>query len=126
MFEFELIDIAGAVILLLLVVSVWTLVVATPEVAETPEAPPSNWTIERVNDTHMTISHEEGEPVDKDNLTVVVEDYPRPTEWSGSDDGFVREGDSTTVQVSNDQDVALYWTGVDTVRREVLAGGTTE
>jgi hypothetical protein len=30
------------------------------------------------------------------------------------------------VQVSTDQDVALYWTGVDTVRREVLASEGSE
>jgi hypothetical protein len=121
MVDFELVDVAGAVILLLLVASVAVIIVATPEVADTPDAPDSNWSIDRVNESYVTISHDGGAPIERRNLTVIVEEYPRPTRWSGEDRDLVREGDSTTVQVSEDQDVALYWTGVDTVRREVLA-----
>jgi hypothetical protein len=121
MFDFELVDIAGAVIVLLLVASVATIIVGAPEVANSPDAPPSNWSIDRVNESYVTITHEGGSPIQRENLTVIVEEYPRPTRWSGVDDGIVREGDSTTVQVSKDQDMALYWTGVDTVRREILA-----
>lgn len=121
MFDFELVDIAGAVIVLLLVASVATIIVGAPEVANSPDAPPSNWSIDRVNESYVIITHEGGSPIQRENLTVIVEEYPRPTRWSGVDDGIVREGDSTTVQVSKDQDMALYWTGVDTVRREILA-----
>lgn len=121
MFDFELVDIAGAIIVLLLVASVATIIVGAPEVANSPDAPPSNWSIDRVNESYVTITHEGGSPIQRENLTVIVEEYPRPTRWSGVDDGIVREGDSTTVQVSKDQDMALYWTGVDTVRREILA-----
>ncbi|MFP4187922.1 MAG: type IV pilin [Halobacteriales archaeon] len=121
MFDFELVDIAGGVILLLLVASVAIIIVATPEVADTTDAPESDWSIDRVNQSYVSITHEGGSPIDRDNLTVIVEEYPRPTEWSGEEDGVVVEGDSTTVQASTDQDIALYWTGVDTVRREVLA-----
>ncbi|MCX2818878.1 hypothetical protein EGH25_05890 [Haladaptatus sp. F3-133] len=121
MFDFELVDIIGVVILLLLVSSVAIIIVATPEVADTPEAPESNWSIDRVNRSYATVTHEGGMPIDRTNLTVIVEEYPRPTKWSGEADGMVAEGDSATVQVSTDQDIALYWTGVDTVRREVLA-----
>lgn len=121
MFDFELVDIAGAIIVLLLVASVATIIVGAPEVANSPDAPPSNWSIDRVNESYVTITHEGGSPIQRENLTVIVEEYPRPTRWSGVDDGVVREGDSATVQVSKDQDMALYWTGVDTVRREILA-----
>jgi hypothetical protein len=121
MFDFELVDIAGAIIVLLLVASVATIIVGAPEVANSPDAPPSNWSVDRVNESYVTITHEGGSPIQRENLTVIVEEYPRPTRWSGVDDGIVREGDSTTVQVSKDQDMALYWTGVDTVRREILA-----
>lgn len=121
MFDFELVDIAGAIIVLLLVASVATIIVGAPEVANSPDAPPSNWSIDRVNESYVIITHEGGSPIQRENLTVIVEEYPRPTRWSGVDDGIVREGDSTTVQVSKDQDMALYWTGVDTVRREILA-----
>jgi hypothetical protein len=126
MFDFELVDVAGGIIVLLLVASVAIIIVATPEVADTPEAPESNWSIDRVNQSYVTITHEGGSPIEKANLTVIVEEYPRPTEWSGEADGLVVEGDSATVQVSTDQDVALYWTGVDTVRREVLASEGSE
>jgi hypothetical protein len=121
MFDFKLVDIAGAVILLLLIGSVWTIIVATPEVAQTPEPPNSNWSINDVNETYTIISHEGGEPVNKDNLSVIVGEHSRSVEWSGSKDSFVRENDSTMLQVSRDQTVALYWTGIDTVQKRVLA-----
>jgi len=126
MFDFELVDIAGAFLVLLLVGSVSIILVGAPEVADKPDAPPSNWSIDRVNESYVTVSHEGGSPIQRSNLTVIVEEYPRPTGWSGEDDGMVREGDSATVQVSQDQDVAVYWTGVDTVRRELLASEASE
>lgn len=122
--DLELIDLIGAVILLLLVASVSVIVLAAPEVSQTPDAPESNWSIERVNSTHVTIGHEGGQPVDTDNLTVIVDEYPRTTRWSGNGSGgFVSEGDSTVVQMSDGQDIAVYWTGAGTVRREVLVEG---
>ena len=121
MFDFKMIDLAGAVIVLLLIISVWTLIVATPEVAQTPEPPDSNWSVTKINDTYVKISHEGGEPVNKENLSVVVGKHPRSVEWSGSNDSFVKENDSATFLVSRDQSVALYWTGVGAVRKDILA-----
>jgi len=118
------IDIVGGVIILLLVASVAIVVATTPEVADTAEPPDSDWALERVNDTHMEIRHEGGDGVEADNLSIIVDEYPRPVEWNGNvSGGSVGEGAWTTIEVSEGQNVAVYWTGVDTVRREVLAEG---
>lgn len=124
--DFELVDVFGVAIVILLVASVLVVIVTAPEVADTPEPPDSDWSFERVNETHAVIQHQGGEPVEIKNLTVIVEDYPRPAKWSGNtSDGYVREGSSATVEVADNQDVTLYWTGVDTVRRKVLLEGST-
>jgi len=124
--DLELIDAFGAAILLLLVASVSVIIVSAPEVADTAEAPDSEWSLERVNSTHVLVQHKGGEPVAKANLTVIVDEYPRPTVWSGNaSDGYVREGSSATFEVGEGQDVAVYWTGIDTVRRKVLVEGST-
>jgi len=125
--DFELIDVFGAVVLLLLLASVAVVVFATPEVSQRPEPPEADWSIEKVNDSHIQIRHEGGEPVDPENLTIIVKEYPRPTEWSmNGSDGLVREGDYTYIQISDDQDIALYWSASeDTIKREPLARGQT-
>lgn len=125
--DFELIDVGGAVVVLLLLASVVVIVVAAPEVSQRAEPPDSEWSIEMVNDSHMRISHEGGEPVDPGNLTIIVEEYPRQTEWlkNGSvTDGFLTEGSHAFIEVSDGQAVALYWSGSeDTIKREILAEG---
>ena len=125
--DLELIDAFGVGILILLVASVAVIIVSAPDVANTPEAPDSDWSLERVNSTHVVVHHQRGEPVAKDNLTVIVDEYPRTAKWSGNASGrYVREGSSAVFEVGEGQDVAVYWTGVDTVRREVLVQSNTE
>lgn len=124
--DLGLIDVFGAGILILLVASVLVVIVSAPEVADTAEPPDSDWSIERVNSTHIVVHHERGEPVAKNNLTVIVDEYPRPAKWAGNASGeYVREGSSATFEVGEGQDVAVYWTGVDTVRRKVLVQSNT-
>jgi hypothetical protein len=125
MFEkFELIDIAGIFILMLLVASVAVIIVATPEVAEGIEPPESEWEVGHVNDSYMKIQHVGGEPVTLSNLTVIIEEYPRPTEWYNVTGGYVTEGGYTLIEVSDGQSIALYWSSSeDTVRRDILAEG---
>lgn len=126
MFEkFELVDAAGIFILILLVASVAVIIVATPEVSERDEPPDSNWTVEKVNDSHMEVRHVGGEPVALENLTVIIGEYPRPTEWSGNvSGGYVTEGGYTSIEVSEGETIALYWSSSeDTIRRVLLAEG---
>lgn len=126
MFEkFELVDAAGIFILMLLVASVAVIVVATPEVADRDEPPDSEWTVEHVNDSYMQMRHVGGEPVALENLTVIIEEYPRPTKWYGNvTGGYVTEGGYTLIEVSDGQTIALYWSSSeDTIRRAVLAEG---
>ena len=123
--DFELVDVAGVLILILLVASVAIIVVATPEVSQRAQPPDANWTVEMDNESRMEIRHMGGERVGIENLTIIVEEYPRPTEWSGNvSDGSIGEGGYTSIEVNRGQSVALYWSdSEDTVRREFLAGG---
>lgn len=71
------------------------------------EPPNAEWRLERVNDSHIRITHSEGEPVNAEELVVTVEGYERSVTWSGR----VSEGDSTVVQATEDTAVHLYWKG---------------
>jgi hypothetical protein len=123
--KFELIDVAGIFILILLVASVAVIVVATPEVAERDEPPDSDWTVQKVNDSHMEVRHLRGEPVAMQNLTVIIGEYPRPVKWSGNvSGGYVREGGYASIEVSEGETIAVYWSSSeDTIRMNLLAEG---
>ncbi|WP_135365612.1 hypothetical protein [Halosimplex halophilum] len=69
------------------------------------EAPDANWTVERVNDTAVRITHAGGQPVRTDDLTVRVESYRRATDWSDP----VTESESTVVQASEGSIVRIVW-----------------
>jgi len=68
-------------------------------------APEVNWTVERVDDTAVRITHAGGEPVRTDDLTVRVESYRRATDWSDP----VTESDSTVVQASEGSLLRIVW-----------------
>lgn len=69
------------------------------------DAPDVNWTVERVDDTAVRITHAGGEPVRTDDLTVRVESYRRATDWSDP----VSESESTVVQASEGSTVRIVW-----------------
>ncbi|WP_049930367.1 type IV pilin [Halosimplex carlsbadense] len=69
------------------------------------EAPDVNWTVERVDDTAVRITHAGGDPVRTDDLTVRVESYRRATDWADP----VTESDSTVVQASEGSTVRIVW-----------------
>lgn len=67
--------------------------------------PPTEWTLDRVNDTHVRIVHAGGEPVAADRLVVSVDGYDRRVTWEGT----VSEGDAGIVRAGPDLLVRLYW-----------------
>lgn len=87
------------------------LVVAALAAATAPQRatdiPDAEWSLERVNGTHVRIAHDGGEPVPAEELVVRVDGYERHADWRG----VVAEGDAAVVQASRGQLVLLKWTG---------------
>jgi hypothetical protein len=80
--------------------------VATGQPADSGEAVPAvNWSVDRVNDTHVRVAHVGGPPVDAVNLTVTVDGAERSTGWSGR----VVRGRSTTLSAQPDAVVRVFY-----------------
>jgi len=87
-----------------LVVGALAAATAPERATDTPDA---DWTLERVNDTHVRVVHAGGEAVPAEEMVVRVEGYQRRAEWRGP----LTEGDAATVEASAGQLVVLKWTG---------------
>lgn len=115
-----LLTVGGAAIVGFLVVG---LVVGALAAATAPQrgadVPDAEWSLDRVNETHVRIVHAGGEAVPASELLVAVESYERQPAWTGS----VSEGDATVVQAAADQTVRVYWLRPDSARnvRDQLA-----
>ncbi|MFW6436972.1 MAG: type IV pilin [Halococcoides sp.] len=72
-------------------------------------APPQVQFSSSVDGSTMTITHEGGDSIETDELTLLIGD--RATEWA--DSGTVSAGDSTTVEVESGQTVQIVWESPD-------------
>lgn len=111
----RLLRIVGAVLVGALVVGGGVAALAAVTAPSRAPAPPdADWTLERVDDTHVRLVHAGGDAVDAERLVVTVDGYDRPATWSGS----VDPGESGLVRASGGQLVRLYWDpGRGTLRR---------
>jgi len=101
-------DLLGVALLAVVLLSVGLLVFGALELpGETEEPPSANWSVERVNDTHVVIAHGGGEPIPAEELAITVNGRNRPTPFSGT----VREDDAATLRVSTGRAVQVYWIG---------------
>jgi hypothetical protein len=81
---------------------------ATPERGEDP--PPVDWSFERVNESHVRITHAGGPTLDGSNVSVAVgqqELRPDGIVWNGS----VAENDSSVVPAPRGRVVEVFWLG---------------
>jgi hypothetical protein len=69
-------------------------------------APDADWTLERVNGSHVRVAHAGGDAVPAEDLVVTVDGVRRRASW----DGVVSEGDSGVVHADRGMVVQLYWT----------------
>jgi hypothetical protein len=95
----------GLFLLIALAVSVVALGAMNPSPGE--ETPEVEWSLERVNETHVSIVHGGGDPIPVAELTVTVGGRERRVSWSGT----VTEGDAGTFLAEENDVVRLYWTG---------------
>lgn len=103
----RLLNLGGIAIglLILAMIGVLAITFVEPPSGGTTGSPPTEWTAERVNQTHVRITHAGGESVPANRLVVYVEGYDRRVTWNG----MISEGDSGVVRARRGQLVRLYW-----------------
>jgi hypothetical protein len=115
----RILNLAGLALVGFLVIAVGVFVLAggfAQSDASDRTAPRANWSTERVNDTHVRLVHAGGDPIQADDLIVVV----------GSTDRGIRKterlvvGESITVAAPRNEKVVLYWKGEEYGRRVKL------
>ena len=106
----RLLDLIGLLIVFGFVFGIGTLLFfsgGTGPADPRPSAPDANWTVERVNDTHVQLGHVGGDAVQSDALALTVDGEERPVPWSGE----VSSGDVALVRVPGGATLELRWTG---------------
>lgn len=101
-------DAIGAILIVGLIgglVLVGVIATNPPELAT--GAPEADWTLDRINDTHVRIGHDGGEPVPASELLVTVAGNRREVPTRGN----LRAGDTFIVRAERGEYVELYWTG---------------
>lgn len=105
----RILDLVGAALAATILVSVALLVfaAATTPTGAPAEAPSTEWSLDRVNTTHVRITHAGGEPVAARSLVVTVGGTDRRVDgWSG----MVARGDRGVVRALEGKVVRVYWT----------------
>jgi hypothetical protein len=113
----RLLNLFGVAIALFIVVGVVGVVVAGlggPSV-EIADAPSATWSLERLNDSHVQLTHRGGDPVEAADLVVTADGVRRRVSWNGA----VSDGDAGVVRADRGVLVQLYWT-TDTGERVKL------
>lgn len=98
--------VVGIVIGALFVVGVGVVVLAGWAAPGATDAPNAEWDLVRQSGPYVSIVHAGGEPVDTDNLIVVVDGVKRQVEWG---EPVIDDGDSGRVQVSEGMRLQLYY-----------------
>jgi FlaG/FlaF family flagellin (archaellin) len=99
----QLLNLFGIVLVLALVGSLALVAIAATSVQQqSTTAPEADWTLTRINESHVRISHAGGDPVRTDRLSVAVDGTPHQLHWSATmlteeEYGIVRAGEHTTV-----------------------------
>lgn len=112
-------DVIGVVLVLAIVLGVGLAVFDAIEISEgggepTPEL---NFTVERINDSHLRLEHAGGDTVRGRELVLTIDGRERVPQ-----DRFppsVSEGDGAIVQIDEGHTLRVYWTG-DRATRERL------
>ena len=104
----RLLNLFGVVLALFLVVGVVGVVLAGigGQTEDLDSAPEVDWSLERLNDSHVRLTHGGGPAVPASDLVVTVDGVRRRVSWTG----LVTDGDSGTVRADPGMLVQLYWT----------------
>jgi hypothetical protein len=103
----RLLDLFGVVLVLAIVGSLVLLGLgATSVQQETAAGPDADWTLERVNESHVRVWHDGGEPVPTEYLSVAVDGRHRRVYWTAT---VLTEGEYGVVRAGRSTRVALLW-----------------
>lgn len=117
--DYSILDLIGLLIVLGLVAGVGILVVfggQTDIPTTAPEPPDTEWSIERLNDTHVQVGHAGGDAIPADALVVAVDGTERNATWPGT----VDRGDTGVVPAASGSELILSWDGNPTSGPTVL------
>lgn len=105
----RVLNLVGGLLVVAVIGSLALLVLVGMDAPASPAGPETDWTLERINDTHVRIVHAGGDPVDASELKATVDGRARPVSWSGR----ITEGDAGVVRARSGAQrlVRLYWVG---------------
>lgn len=98
---------AGVLLVVGVVAALGVVALAASAGPGTAEAPNVDFTAERVNESTVRVTHAGGEPVDAENVVLVVDGIAQPASWSG----HLTEGDSGLVDVSSGATIQVFYLG---------------
>lgn len=103
----RLLDYAGVLIGVTLVLMVAVLALAFVDAPDRrpTDSPNAEWSLERTNETHVSLTHAGGEPIPADRLVVTVGGYHRRVTWPET----VVPGESAAVRADANTTVRLFW-----------------
>jgi hypothetical protein len=94
-------------VLLILVMLGALVITAQYAQEESGSAPDTEWTLTRINDSYVRVTHAGGEPVSASSLSMTVDGVPADPEWPAES---VTEGDSVVVRVGTQASrLTLLW-----------------
>lgn len=103
----RVLDLIGVGLVLFIVIAVSVLVLAAANAPYGMDTPDVDWTIDRVNESAVRITHAGGDSLQSANIVVTVDGVIRHAGWPEQ----VTEGDSGIVHAEAGAIVRLYWTG---------------
>jgi hypothetical protein len=113
--EDRLLDLFGIVLVLAIVGALALIGLGVTSAPQESTGPPeTDWTLTRVNESHVRVSHAGGEPVRADLLTVAVDGQPRRVQWTTT---MLTQGESGAVRADEGVRVTLIWQRSEADRR---------
>lgn len=111
----RLLDLFGVALVVAIVGAFALLGFGFASIGEESTAPPeADWTLTRINESHVRVSHAGGEPVRTDRLTVAVGGQPRRVEWSAT---TLVEGEGGVLRAGEGTRLTLVWERSEADRR---------
>jgi FlaG/FlaF family flagellin (archaellin) len=101
----RLLDVVGVALVVAVLLALGVVAVAVGAGPTGDAAPDAEWSLERVNDSHVRITHAGGDPVPAAELVITVDGLQRNEEWSG----VVTPEESAVVRASERELVRIYW-----------------
>lgn len=114
--EERILNLVGVALALVLVVSLGLIALSALS-AQPADVPDAEWSLSRVNDSHVRVAHAGGEPVAVADLTVAVDGQVHHPSWS---DDTLTEGEYGVVRADANATVMLLLER-EAEKRQVLA-----